>query len=78
MHTGGIFCSLVKAFDFVNHEILLAKFDFYCIRGQSEYCVRVYVTNRRQKVEIKSPNATKIFFLLTGVCWNMGYPKDQF
>ena len=35
MHVGGIFCVLAMTFDCVNHEILLAKLDFYGIRGIS-------------------------------------------
>jgi hypothetical protein len=33
MHLGGIFCGLAKAFDSVNHEIFLAKFHYYGIKG---------------------------------------------
>jgi hypothetical protein len=62
MHVGGIFCDLAKAFVCVNYQNLLAKLHFYGIQGISEDWFRSYLTNRRQKVEVKSPNTTKIFF----------------
>ena len=62
MHVAGIFCDLTEAFDCMNHEILLAKLHFYGIRGVYEDWFRSYLTNTRQKVEVKSPNSTQIFF----------------
>ena len=33
-YTGGLLCDLQKAFDCVNHDILLAKMKFYVITGE--------------------------------------------
>jgi len=33
---GGIFCDLAKAFDYVNHEILLLQLQFYGIPDVAE------------------------------------------
>ena len=51
-----------KAFDCVNHEILLAKLDFFGIWGVSEDWFSFYFTNIKQKVEVKSPNTVQNFF----------------
>ena len=61
MHVGGIFCDLGKAFDYVNHEILLVQLQFYGIPDIAEDWLRCYVRNRRQKVEVTSPISNKIF-----------------
>ena len=47
---GGMFCELHKAFDSVNHQILLKKIQFYGIRGKMEMLIQSYLTNRHQKV----------------------------
>jgi hypothetical protein len=65
-HVEGIFCDLAKTFDCVNQEMLLAKLHFYGIQGVTADWFRSYLTNRRKKVDVKSPNSTKILSL-TGV-----------
>jgi hypothetical protein len=62
MYVGGISCYLAKAFDYVNHEILLVQLQFYGICHVAEDCFRCYVRNRRLKVEVISPNLTKNVF----------------
>jgi hypothetical protein len=57
MHVGGIFCDLAKAFDCVNHEILLTKLHFFGIQGTTLSWFRSYLRDRKPKIEIKSPNS---------------------
>jgi hypothetical protein len=64
MHVGGFVCDLEKAFDYMNHEILLVQLQFYGIPHVAEDWFRCYVRNRRQKVEVISPNSTKKFLCL--------------
>jgi hypothetical protein len=53
-HVGGIFCGLAKAFDCVNHEILLVKLHYYDIQETVANWFRSHQINRKQKTEIKS------------------------
>ena len=57
---GGIFCDLQKAFDCVNHSILLAKMSFYGITGIGNKLMKSYLENRYQRVSLNNSKSNKV------------------
>jgi hypothetical protein len=53
---GCLFCDIHKAFDCVNHEILLTKLLTYGITGTSNTMIQSYLKNRYQQVVIMDDN----------------------
>ena len=55
----GVFVDLEKAFDTVNHKILLSKLDHYGIRGRANEWVKSYLSNRDQFVNLNNCTSSK-------------------
>jgi retron-type reverse transcriptase len=49
----GIFCDIKKAFDGVNHDVLLYKLEIYGITGSTKELFSQFLTNRYQQVNLK-------------------------
>jgi hypothetical protein len=56
--TSGIFCDIEKEFDWVNHNILLSKLEFYGITGNHYRLYKSYLTNRYQRTLLCNENGT--------------------
>ena len=54
----GIFIDLSKAFDTVNHDILLQKMSHYGIRGTSLQWFKSYLSNRKQYVYLNGESSS--------------------
>ena len=55
----GIFLDLTKAFDTVDHNILLKKLQHYGIRGSTNELIESYLTNRYQYVALGQTHSSK-------------------
>lgn len=52
-----LYLDLKKAFDTIDHEILLRKLDYYGIRGNANALIRSYLTSRSQFVQINGTSS---------------------
>ena len=67
----GVFIDLKKAFDTVNHNILLQKLEHYGIHGDSIAWFKSYLSDRKQYVHINGINSE----IITVTC---GVPRVEF
>jgi hypothetical protein len=54
-----VLIGLKKAFDTVDHQILLRKLELYGIKGKALTLLKSYLTNRNQKCQIKNSFSTE-------------------
>ena len=57
-HSIGVFIDLKKAFDTVNHALLIDKLEFYGVRGPAKVWLKNYLHNRKQFVQIDDCKST--------------------
>ena len=67
MYSCGIFIDLKKAFDTVDHLILLQKLDHYGVRRVTNNWFASYLLSRQQTTQIGAKNISKKEVVLSGV-----------
>ena len=64
----GVFIDLSKAFDTVDHNILLEKLSMYGVKGNNFKWFHSYLSNRKQHIEFQNDDKKEKTNLLTIKC----------
>jgi len=75
MNPVGIFLDLSKAYDVLEHKILLDKLNVYGIRGITNKWMESYLTNRKQFVQLKCLKRSKVISSIREV--DIGVPQGS-
>jgi hypothetical protein len=81
LHAIRLFFDLSKAYDMINHHILLDKLNAYGIRGESNLWFKSYLSNHLQFVEIKETDCSNSVRTVTSHRarkWSTVCSKTQF
>ena len=57
-HTGALLTDLSKAFDCINHDLMIAKLEAYGFDYKDKKLIYSYLTNRSQRVKVNSEYST--------------------
>ena len=71
LYSCGVFVDLEKAFDTVNHNILIKKLHYYGIVGPYNSWLQSYLTNRKQSVTLGDSTSDQKVLLVV-------FPKDPY
>ena len=75
IHIGGIFCDLTKAFDCVNHGLLMAKLEHYGMQDVTYNWLKSYLIGRKQRVKINGNENQIHYYTWEIVKW--GVPQGS-
>jgi hypothetical protein len=76
----GLFLDLTKAYDVLDHQLLLEKLNSYGVRGLANSWFKSYLTDQQQYVEVTNSKQGKVTSKINKLNWE--YPRalslDQF